>query len=268
MARDQQITITISGLPEDDGRVRLNVLMGQLQNLSAAITRLDRAASGGEPSNYLQIVSLSSASPATIVLEPKEMPKRPHTATRVIQRFAEALETITRGEAAGNVDAELLENMRGLAQPIGKRVAGLTLAVGPSRFEFTEAVARQIELALAVSETCDGSVDGRLEWINIHGGANTFHIYPLFGPTKITCHFPARLLDDAIGAINRRVEVTGTLKYRTRAHFPHEIAVESLEAFPRDNELPTFDDLRGRAPAATGTLSSEDFIREIRDEWQ
>ncbi len=268
MPQDKQITVTISGLPEDDGRVRLNVFMGQLQNLSAAITRLDREASGGEPSNYLQIVALSYSSPATVVLEPKELPKRPHTATRVIARFREALETITRGDAAGNVDAELLEDLRGLARPVGKRVAGLTLAVGPTRFEFTETIARQIELALAVSETCQGSVDGRLEWLNIHGGANTFYIYPLFGPPKIACHFPIRLLEDAIGAVNRRVEINGVLKYRARAPFPHEIAVETIEAFPLDKDLPTFEDLRGRAPDATGDLSSEDFIRELRDEWQ
>lgn len=32
--------------------------------------------------------------------------------------------------------------------------------------------------------------------------------------------------------------------------------------------LPDWEDLRGRAPDATGGLSSEAFVREIRDEWR
>lgn len=32
-------------------------------------------------------------------------------------------------------------------------------------------------------------------------------------------------------------------------------------------KLPDWEDLRGRAPDATGDLSSEDFVRQMRDEW-
>jgi hypothetical protein len=75
------------------------------------------------------------------------------------------------------------------------------------------------------------------------------------------------LLDDAIFAVGRRVEVAGTLKYRRGASFPHAIAVTGIDAFPPDSELPTWEDLQGRAPDATGTLSSEAFVRELRDAW-
>ena len=33
------------------------------------------------------------------------------------------------------------------------------------------------------------------------------------------------------------------------------------------SELPDWDDLRGSAPDATGSLSSEAFIRRLRDDW-
>jgi hypothetical protein len=32
--------------------------------------------------------------------------------------------------------------------------------------------------------------------------------------------------------------------------------------------LPDWEDLRGRAPDATGALSSEAFVRELRDAWE
>jgi hypothetical protein len=75
------------------------------------------------------------------------------------------------------------------------------------------------------------------------------------------------LLDDAIYAVGRRVEVTGTMKYRQGASFPHAIAVTAIDSFPPDDELPDWDDLRGRAPDATGALSSEAFVRELRNAW-
>ena len=106
-----------------------------------------------------------------------------------------------------------------------------------------------------------------LEQINIHLGANTFYIYPDIGPKEITCRFPNRLFDDAVSAVGKRVEVFGTLQYRVGVPFPHLIEVDNVEAFPPDYELPDWDDLRGRAPDATGELSSEAFIRELRDAW-
>ena len=36
---------------------------------------------------------------------------------------------------------------------------------------------------------------------------------------------------------------------------------------PTKDSPPDWDDLRGRAPGATGGLSSEDFVRGLRDEW-
>lgn len=44
--------------------------------------------------------------------------------------------------------------------------------------------------ALAVEEECEGAIEGMLEQINLHHGANVFYIYPEIGPRKISCHFP------------------------------------------------------------------------------
>ena len=122
--------------------------------------------------------------------------------------------------------------------------------------------------ALAIEDECDSTIEGMLEQINVHQGANTFHIYPEVGPRKLTCHFPPKLFDDAVSAVGRRVEVFGTLKYRLAAPFPYQISVISIDAFPPNHELPDWEDLRGRAPDATGALSSEAFVRKLRDGWR
>jgi hypothetical protein len=161
----------------------------------------------------------------------------------------------------------LLEDIKGLAAPIGKSVKNTTLVFNSSVVDLTPKIAHQLEDALAVEDECEGSLEGDLDQINVHQGANTFHIYPLIGPNRVTCHFPTKLFDDAVAAVGRRIEVCGTLKYRSRAPFPHQIDVTGIEVLPADNELPDWEDLRGRAPDATGELSSEAFVRELRDAW-
>ena len=113
-----------------------------------------------------------------------------------------------------------------------------------------------------------GVIEGDLEQINVHEGANTFHIYPAVGPKKITCRFPNKLYEDAVAAVGKRVEVYGILRFRPGASYPHQIALTDIEIFPPESELPAWDDLRGRAPNATGGLSSEAFVRELRDGWR
>jgi hypothetical protein len=150
----------------------------------------------------------------------------------------------------------------------GSTVKNTTLVFNDHRFDLTPKVVVKVDEALAVDEECEGAIEGKLEQINLHHGANVFYIYPEFGPRKLSCHFPAKLYDDAVAAVGRRVEVFGTLHYRAGATFPHQIAVTAIEIFPPDSELPDWDDLRGRAPDCTGDLSSEAFVRELRDGWQ
>jgi hypothetical protein len=42
--------------------------------------------------------------------------------------------------------------------------------------------------------------------------------------------------------------------------------IERLRA--RLDELPDWEDLRGRAPDATAGMSSEAFVRKLRDDWR
>jgi hypothetical protein len=268
MASDDRITLVIEGLPEDDGRVRFAAFVAELQNLSATINRLDRDANAGKATTYFRIAELSYKSPVRVVLEPHALPGRPPTGHLVIESLNRLAEAFASGGDLYELDADLLEDIRGLARPVGKQVKNVALLFNDNHFDFTAQVASRVDIALAVDEECEGSIEGMLEQINVHGGANTFHIYPEVGPKKLACHFPSALYDDAVAAVGRRVEVFGTLRYRARADFPHQIAVTQIDAYPPDSELPDWEDLRGRAPDATGGLTSEAFVRELRDGWR
>jgi hypothetical protein len=182
-----------------------------------------------------------------------------------LARVTAALEN---GTDLSGPDTDLLEDIRGLTKPVGVTVKSAALVFADRTFDLTQKVTSKVDNALAVHDECDGSIEGMLEQINLHHGANVFHIYPEVGPRKITCNFPMRLYDEAVAAVGRRVEIAGTLHYRLGASYPHQIAVSHIEAFPPESELPDWDDLRGRAPGATGDLSSEAFVRGLRDGWR
>ena len=267
MAKDDRIELIVEGLPEDEGQVRLGVFVAQLQSLSSALTRMDRDSNDGKAGSVYQIASLSFNSPLRVVLEPRPVRGQMFTGRFVVERFENVAHALVSGEVLDGFDADLLEDIRALARPVGKSIKNATVLFNGSVLELNQGIAERVEKALAIEDECDGSVEGMLEQINIHQGANTFHIYPEIGPKKVTCHFPGSLFEDAVSSVGRRVEVFGVLKYRAAAPFPHQIAVKTLEPFPLEIDLPDWDDLRGRAPEATGTLSSEAFVRELRDAW-
>jgi hypothetical protein len=268
MADDDRITLIIEGLPEDEGQVRLGVFMSQLQSLSATIAKLDREANDGKPATYYRIAELSYSSPVRVVLEPQPLPRHHYAGGAIIQSLMRVTSAVEEGSDLSGLDADLLEDIRALTRPVGRTVKSAALVFKNRTFDLTQKITSTVDEALAVDEECDGTIEGMLEQINLHHGANVFYIYPEIGPRKITCHFPARLYDDAISAVGRRVEVSGALHYRVGAIFPHQVAVTQIDAFPPDSELPDWEDLRGRAPDITGGLSSEAFVRELRSGWR
>lgn len=268
MAHDHRIELILEGMPEDEGRLRLNTFMSQLQKFGAALSKLDREANEGKPGNIFQIVELSYSSPLRVVLEPKPIAPQRATGHLVIARLMHVTDAIISGGDLSSLDAELLEDIKSLALPVGKGVKNATIVFNGSAVDLTPRIAHQLEIALAVEDECEGSLEGDLEQINVHDGANIFHIYPQVGPKRVTCHFPPKLFDDAVAAVGRRIEVFGTLRFRARAPFPHQIAVNDIDIVAREDDLPDWEDLRGRAPEATGEKSSEAFVRALRDAWE
>ena len=264
MASDDRVELVIEGLPEDDGRVRLNAFMSQLQSLGAILSLLDRESNEGRAGSMFQIAGLSYSSPVRVVLEPKQLSAQPYTGGAVVARLGWLAHTLAADESLTGFDADLLESVRALGRLVGRAVKSTTLIFAGIALDLTPQIAARVDAALAVADECDGSVEGMLEQINVHRGANTFHIYPDVGPRKVTCHFPPRLYEEAVSAVGRRVEVFGTLSYRAAAPFPHQVSVSAIEVFPPGSELPDWEDLQGRAPDATGALPSEAFVRELR----
>lgn len=265
---NHHIKLIIEGLESDDGHVRLEYFLKTLKNLYSSLSKFDCKEAGGKRASDFVVVGLSHSSPATVELEARQIKDRPDVRALVFNKLKSTVSSIQRGVIPDDVDYSILEDLREIAAPVGRGVTTTQLIVGNEQVDMTEVFAKRIDVALADVEYCHGSVEGRLEQINIHAGANVFTVYPEFGASSITCHFPRELREDAIAAVNRRVSVYGNMKYRKNAPFPHHIDIEHLEIYQDADALPSFDDLRGIAPSVGEGAPSEEIIRELRNGWQ
>jgi len=116
-------------------------------------------------------------------------------------------------------------------------------------------------------EVIESALNGTLEILNINKNNNLFNLYPIIGAQQIICDFPSTLLHKAIMAMDHYVNVIGQYQYQSGHPYPYYVQVTDIEIYPDENELPSLFDLQGIAPNATNGLSSEDFVRGIRDEW-
>ncbi len=266
--KPERVVLQVVGTEEDEGHVRLAVFLEELQNLSAALRRAGEIAADAAGLTDFRVVGLSHSSPATITLEPKAQPQKPDYREKTLTVFREALSAIDSEKLTKiKVDDDLLVSFRELSRPLERKLGGASISVDDHKFEMSFDYVRRIDKALAACESCYGSIEGMLEKINVHGDANSFTIYPPVGPTRVACKFGPSIKEQAISAVGRRVSVCGRMLYRRDAPFPHEIEVDSLDIFGSIEELPNLNDLRGIAPDATGSQSSEEFIGELRSAW-
>lgn len=269
---EYRLTLELIGASGEGGEVRLPDFLIMLEALNSAVIRADHLVSQGR-SIFARIVDLRHRSPATVTVELIPLPirskaSRPDFRPLIVEQLLSAPEVVDEADVE-RLGRPLVWAFKDMTSPIVKeRVAGGTLSSNGTKISLTADMNQRLSDLLNPEQAVRGTVDGRLEAINLHGGRNVFTIYPLVGPTRVVCRFPARLGDEAIKAIGHRVSVSGELKYREGAPFPHAVDVRELEQIPPNSELPTIFDLRGIAPKATEDRSSEDFVRTVRNAWR
>ena len=144
--REHQIELVLEGLPEDEGRVRLTAFMSQLQKLNGALNKLDREAHEGRTATAFQIVDLSYTPHSNSVAIEIAAAQSGHRASSGTAPEGRHRRDCCEGEFLSKFDAELLEDIRGLAAPVGKQVKTSTLIFDGTVFDLTPRVAQQVEM--------------------------------------------------------------------------------------------------------------------------
>ena len=265
----QRITIRIKGSDIDAGHVRLSDFVEQLEAIREALRQTERLLTGAaEASVYYRIVDLKHDSPATVVLEPvrKKGSPLPRTA-RVGDTLVASLRSL-KAERNPPVSADLvaLESYREIAAPMQHNVQQVEVETSPHKIvSIDRSFSESVDKVIGPDKISMGSVSGRLEKVNIHN-VNRFDIFPTVGPQRVTCTFEERLRPKIREALDNYVTVYGRLRYKEWDPFPYAIRVRDIDIHEDASTLPSLNDLHGISPDATGEMSSEDFVRTMRDE--
>ncbi len=100
--------------------------------------------------------------------------------------------------------------------------------------------------------------------MSIHGGKR-FVLYHSRTKKAVTATFKDdEWLQRAAEVLGRRVSVMGTVYSNTRGE-PVRVDAQSLRVLRTREELPTTRSLTRSDPDFTGGLSTEEFLRQIRD---
>lgn len=257
---NKNLKITVVSRSGEGDKVLLRDIAEELSAAQKALSGLDHLISKKRSATMDFIVdAIHYSSPASFEILPVAIEPEHDYTTPVKNKFISALAAIKRGKIPEDLRYEDIQAFKDMG-----RFNRLFVEYEATVVDIEPGLQNQIDEILGEGEVVRGQVSGRLESINLHG-TKEFRIYPISGPKVLVCRFTdAEIKEQAKMAVERYITVTGDLSYKPRADFPHQCTVTNIEVHPPDNELPSFFDLKGIAPNATGGLSSEEYIRRIR----
>jgi hypothetical protein len=272
MDAENLITLTVEGTDSEAGHVRADELCDSLNHLLTTLNGIDRLVGGtGSPTLYYRIVNVSHASPLRLTLEPIirrsfPKPKADHIARRH-HRFFQELEAISKkAPISPELDENLLEHLRNLVAGAEPSFKTVTISNGSSRVRLDKSFEANLQTLLNEEDASYGHVEGSLDTINIHGHARRFWIYPRVGAQKIRCDFLPGSSEQLRDALGQYVRVEGVKYFRAQSPYPFRVSVREFTVLPDKPEV-HLKDLRGIATEKSNALSSVEFVRNIRDEW-
>ncbi len=261
-----QFKIQLRGTLADNEHIRLSDFIEELSSVKETLFELDKRISNTRnPTTDYKIIDLSHSSPSAVVIEAIPLDTKIDKSTDVIETFFYGLDKIQKGVPPDNFDSTILEKYKKIAGGFRRKINDLTFYYENTSVQIDKSLEQQIVEIIGEDEIFDGYIEGALEMINFHKGANQFKIYPSLGSEKVVCHFPKDLLTDAIKAVGEYIKVVGKLKYKKRDRFPYGIEVLNIIVHLKEEEIPSFISLRGIAQNTLGGLSSEAFVRKIRN---
>lgn len=265
----ENLKIQISGPDDINDPVEFSSFLKQLESIRISLNDTSRIITKQDKPVKLDVVELSLNSPATVELgqHGTEVTSLPFPI--LIDDFFDAIEVIQyQKKIPANFDSKALKSYQAMSALIDKHISRLHLSKNGRSVDVYHQLYANVTELLGHRTYSHGSVNGKLEKVNIHSDLNVLHIFPTLQPTKgIACHFKQDHLADVTSAVGKYVTIYGNLAYNIVDVYPEEISVIKIEIIPDQSTLPDLRDLHGIAPNATGEVLSEDFIKDIRNAW-
>jgi hypothetical protein len=262
-------------LAVDEGPIKFEGLVHALAQSLHMLRDVDRAVSGrsgGAVEWTVADLGMNSPSPVAVVVgEPKrkrigEADER--IAERVSAGWVNALAVAERGEVLPPHLSDIgLKHLRDLAANLGNGKGGphfeATYVERETSAEVSQTAAANVKRLLVPKSKAIGSVIGRLEVVSLHEGYR-FMVYDDVTKRAVRCTFPPEDLDEIKSALGARVRVAGII-HRNAKGQPLRVDQPRLTVLPTEGDLPTTDEYVGVDPDFTGDLSTDEYVRRLRD---
>ena len=232
-----KLTLNITGerITADRFKRAVESFFGLIDEVTASLT--------GSSKSIEWIVSVKSGSiELGAVGEPKKMGTP--VAAVVSATFGGLKQLQTSSRRPAHFTDGALADSRDLAGLVdGKAVRTVQVGRSNSHFQVQEKAVNHIDQILGGTSIELGTIEGRLQMISSRGPLRV-GVWESLDDKLVRCFLPASMMDDAKAALDRRVAVFGTIRYRADGTAV-SIEVEDLDVFPADSELPSADDVYG-----------------------
>jgi hypothetical protein len=169
------------------------------------------------------------------------------TVRQVYARIEQGIRHLLAGEYGGDNFPEAAVRHLKVLSEIGSQIHGtyipLTLWVNRTPHVIGAAIADAMQEDWRSDYSDYGTIEGRFETIQGDGGLQ-FRVRDAMLRQLVPCRVPEHLLATVIENFRNRVEVSGAIHYGKNG-VPLNITVESIEALPDDDSLPSIEDARG-----------------------
>jgi hypothetical protein len=266
---NQHRRITLALNEESHEPVDMKALIQAGQHLLSIIDAVDKSVHERREASLGWEIADAHAGSMTVTLEPRaeaedakpdvvedavvrglslieQAPERPHHWPNKALEEASALARL-RQKSLSDITVRL-ENGAREREPV-------FVAPGSATVEHVKSLLQKTEMI--------GSVEGRLESINLHE-QRSVGVWDVVTGLRVQCSFPESLLDEVREALGERVLASGRLSLDEEGH-PTHCRIQRIRRLRSRDELPNAREMFGVDPELTGDEDSVSYIERGRE---
>lgn len=253
------------------GQMSVTSFVAILQRSVKVLQDLDRRISGERRGTVDWVIN--RVREGSVELEIASRPRRgvrEDYGAHAAQHFTDGIHTIrATGETPAHFSQDNLIAIRDIVRQLGRDgVNGVGYKpANESPVELTPEVETELDKLVGVRYRAVGSIEGRIELVSVSRRSRRFNITHERTLRAIRCNLPENIEATAIDAMRdrRRVVATGMVAYNGKDEAITLDVRQPLRFLGLASELPRSADLAGSDRDITGSMSTEDYVRSIRD---
>ncbi len=235
-----QVVLELEGDKITADKFRISI--GTFYNLVDEIA--NQVSGKKKPINWIVTVKEGSI---TLISKPEPVEISEDVVETILDNFNKGIDSLEKSqERPPNFSDKALECLQYLASIPDFKGNGLNkihISINETPHTLTHHIIANVDYILGVYAKELGSIEGKLQTISERGGPKII-VYDALTDKPIRCNVTEEMLYDMTGAFGKRVYVYGLISYN-KSGIPTSIKAEEFKVFPKEEELPSADEIRG-----------------------